>query len=208
VAGVCLARCSHSRRNGSELSPARCLVGLRGGRWGAAQQAPQSRSSLPAGPVGGAQRTAKRIRFVHLLDQRGPAFAGLWCRGRTGGNPGSGTGRRFPLRPLASRLVRVPSVVSHQMDAQIGDVLRHLGQEVQRIEHLEVAGRSGQQFVVPRFGESAHGIMFGFIDHLARLGHLDHPGLAEGTAQEVLDEALHALLIADFQAHALVDAEC
>jgi len=69
-------------------------------------------------------------------------------------------------------------------------VLRHLGQEVRGIEHLEVAGGPGQQFLVPRFGESAHRIMLRFVDHLPGLGHLDHPGLAEGAAQEVLDQAL------------------
>jgi hypothetical protein len=34
-----------------------------------------------------------------------------------------------------------------------------------------------------------------FVDDLARLGHLDHAGLAEGTAQEVLDQALYAFLV-------------
>jgi hypothetical protein len=43
--------------------------------------------------------------------------------------------------------------------------------------------------------------------HLSGLRHLDHPGLAEGTAQEVLDEALHPFRIAGLEPHALVDAE-
>ncbi|MBM3883380.1 MAG: hypothetical protein FJ387_27340, partial [Verrucomicrobia bacterium] len=55
-------------------------------------------------------------------------------------------------------LVRIPPVVAQQVASGIGNVLRDLRQEVQRIEDLEVAGRSGQQFLVARLGESAHGI--------------------------------------------------
>jgi len=58
--------------------------------------------------------TGERIGFVHLLDERGPAFASLSRRGRAGGNPRSGTRRRLPLGPLAAGLVRIPPVVAHQ----------------------------------------------------------------------------------------------
>jgi hypothetical protein len=51
-----------------------------------------------------ASRTAKRIRFVHLLDERRPAFADLSCRGGAGGNPRSGTRRRLPLGPLQAEI--------------------------------------------------------------------------------------------------------
>ena len=88
--------------------------------------------------------------------------------GERAGIAGSGGRRRLPLRPLAARLVRIPAVVADQMVARIGDVLRDLRQEIERIEHLEVAGRSGQQFLVARFGESAHGVVLGLVDHLAR----------------------------------------
>jgi len=87
--------------------------------------------------------TANWVRRVHLFDQRRPAFASLPRRGGTGGNPRSAR-RRLPLRPLAPRLVRVPSVVAHQMAARVRDVLGHFRQEVQRIEHLEVAGGAGE----------------------------------------------------------------
>jgi len=100
--------------------------------------------------------TAKRIRFVHLLDEldeRRPAFAGISCRGRAGGNPRSGTRRQLPLGPLAAGLVRIPPVVAHQMGARIGYVLGDFGEEIERIEHLEVARGTGQQFLVARFGD-------------------------------------------------------
>jgi len=35
--------------------------------------------------------------------------------------------------------------VAHQMAARVRDVLGHFRQEVQRIEHLEVAGGAGQE---------------------------------------------------------------
>lgn len=55
-----------------------------------------------------ALQTAKRIRFVHLLDQRRPAFAALPRCGRPGGNPRSGSRRRSSLGPVAPGLVGVP----------------------------------------------------------------------------------------------------
>ncbi len=85
------------------------------------------------------------------------------------------------------------------MLSEIRDMLGDFSQEVQGIEDLEVAGRAGHQFVVPRFVESAHGIMLGLGDHLGSLGHLDHPGVAEGTPKRIFDEALYAFLIARVQ---------
>jgi len=89
----------------------------------------------------------------------------------------------------------------------IRDVLRDLRQEIQRIEDLEIARGPGEQVLVARFGESAYRVVLGLVDHLPGLRDLDHPRLAEGTSEEVLDEALHAFLIARLQPHALVDAE-
>ena len=43
----------------------------------------------------------------------------------------------------------------------IGDVLGDFGQEIQRVEDLEVARGSGLQFLVARFGEAAHGVVLG-----------------------------------------------
>jgi len=61
------------------------------------------------------------------------------------------------LGPLAARLVRVPPIVPDQVFSGIWYVLGDFGQEIERIEHLEIARRPGQQFVVPRFGEPPHG---------------------------------------------------
>jgi hypothetical protein len=36
------------------------------------------------------------------------------------------------------------------------DMLGDFGQEIQGIEHLEIARGAGGQFLVPRFGEAAH----------------------------------------------------
>ena len=81
------------------------------------------------------------------------------------------------------------------MLSSVGDVLSDFGQEIQRIEHLETARGAGGQFLVARFRETAHRVVLGLVDHLPGFGHLDHPGLAEGTAQEILDQALHSLLV-------------
>jgi hypothetical protein len=51
----------------------------------------------------------------------------------------------------------------------IGNVLRGLGQEIERIEDLEVARGAGEQFLVARFGEAARRIMLGLGDHLPSL---------------------------------------
>jgi len=42
-------------------------------------------------------------------------------------------------------------------------VLRHLGQEVRGIEHLEVAAGAGQEFLIPGFREAAHRIVLRFV---------------------------------------------
>jgi hypothetical protein len=49
--------------------------------------------------------------------------------------------------------------------------------------------------------------VLGLVDDLTRVRDLDHPGLAEGAAQEVLNQARHPFLIARLEAHALVHAE-
>lgn len=49
------------------------------------------------------------------------------------------------------------------MFSRIWYVLGDFGQEIQRIEHLAVAGRTGQQFPVARLGESPHRVVFGLV---------------------------------------------
>jgi hypothetical protein len=42
-------------------------------------------------------------------------------------------------------------------------MLRDFGEEIERIEDLEVAGGAGQQFLIPGLGEAAHRIMLGLV---------------------------------------------
>ena len=89
----------------------------------------------------------------------------------------------------------------------IWNVLGDFGQEIEWIEHLEVAGRTRQQFFVAWLWKSAHRIVLGLVDDFSRLGHLDHPCLAEGAPEEVLDQPLDAGGVPGLQPHALLDAE-
>jgi hypothetical protein len=105
-----------------------------------------------------ASRTAKRIRFVHLLDERGPPFASLPCRGRSGRSCGARSRRRLPLGSLAPSFVRIPPVIPDQVLPGVRNMLGDFGQEIQRVENLEVARGTREPFLLARFGESAHGI--------------------------------------------------
>ena len=49
--------------------------------------------------------------------------------------------------PVAPLLIRVPPVIADQVFALLRDVLRHFSQEVQWIEDLEVALRTGEQII-------------------------------------------------------------
>lgn len=75
-----------------------------------------------------------RIRFKNLLDQRRPISAGLPRRKRAGGNPRSGTCRRFPFGPLAPSVVGLPPVVADEVLARIKYVPADFGQKTERIE--------------------------------------------------------------------------
>ena len=111
--------------------------------------------------LGPTASTPQRIRLVNLPDQRRPAVAGLARRRQAGGDAGSGAGRWSPLSPLAACLVRTPPVIPDQVLSRIGYVLGDFGQEVEGIEDLEVAGRSGRQSAVARLGESPQGVALG-----------------------------------------------
>ena len=58
---------------------------------------------------------AKRIRLVHLFDERGPAPSGFPRRGRAGRFPGPHGGRWLPLGSSPPRLVGVPPIVPDQV---------------------------------------------------------------------------------------------
>jgi hypothetical protein len=95
------------------------------------------------------------------------------------------------LRRIHNFALEVPPVIPHQVASGIVNVLRDFGEEIERIEDLEVAGGAGPQFLIPGLGEAAHRIMLGLVDHLPGLCHLDHAGLGEGAA-DLLAEAGYA----------------
>jgi len=82
-----------------------------------------------------------------------------------------------------------------------------LGQEVQRIEDLEIPLGAGYQAVSTRVGKGAAGLFLGLVDHLPGFGDLDQARQTEGTTSHVPHQTLDALLVAGRQVHRLVDAE-
>jgi hypothetical protein len=71
--------------------------------------------------------TAKRIRFVNLLDERRPPFAGVPSRRRAGGDrvPSRRRLDGLPVGSVASALVGIPPVVPNQMLSGVRDMLGH-----------------------------------------------------------------------------------
>lgn len=55
----------------------------------------------------------------------------------------------------------MPRVVPDQVRPGIGIVLGDFGQEVQGIEHLEIARKSGQEFLVPRLRKAVNRVVVG-----------------------------------------------
>ena len=111
------------------------------------------------------------ISYTRLM-----SMAQVWLRGPAGrlhGAAGSEPGRRSagrrgfgPLAPQAAGLVRVPAVVADQVRALGRNVLRELGQEIQRVEDLEIPLRPGGQLVALRVGEGPAGILLSLVDDL------------------------------------------
>ena len=88
---------------------------------------------------GTARGTFKRIDLPDTLDEGGPPAAGSAGRGGPGG--------LLLVRPVAvglgaqaAILIRVEAEVSYEILAGVRDVLGELGDEVQCVEDLEVAG--------------------------------------------------------------------
>ena len=151
--------------------------------------------------------TYERVRLVNLLDQRRPSFPGL-CRGRRWHKRPIPLGlRQLALGSLTPLLVRIPPVIPNQVFTHLGNMLSHLGQEIQWIENLEVALGTGQQILASGLGKSAQLVVAALVKHLARLSHINHACLTERTPQKVLDQALDGFPVACLQTHALVHAE-
>ena len=93
---------------------------------------------------------AERIRLVNLLDEGRPALAGLPGAGPTGRRCAPLRCRRLRLGPLPPLLIRLPPVIPDQVLSGIWYVLGDFGEEVQRIEDLEVALRTGEQIIAGR----------------------------------------------------------
>ena|SRR5439155_5277672 len=63
-----------------------------------------------------------------------------------------------------------------------------------------------ERFAVPaaRFGEARQPVVLGLVEDFPLLGDFNHSGLAEGTAQEILEQALEPLGIFRFHSDTLV----
>ncbi len=78
----------------------------------------------------------------------------------------------------------------HEMLSGVGDVLGELGDEVQRIKDLEVAGDIAEEIGACGPGKPPGRILLGQVEDLALVCDPDHALEAEGTAQHVLGETL------------------
>jgi hypothetical protein len=84
------------------------------------------------------------------------------------------------LGAKATGLRGVETKIAHQMLAGVRDVLRELGDEIQRIEDLEVAGHVAEEIGAGRLGEALGGRLLGQVEDLALGRDADHPLEAEG----------------------------
>lgn len=86
-----------------------------------------------------------------------PAGRSLWCLT---------AGRRAPLR----RCLHFGRLAAHPPGLR-RDVLRELGEGLQRVEDLEVPLGPPLQPIAVRLGKRPAGILFAFVDDLPGLGH-------------------------------------
>ena len=114
---------------------------------------------------------------------------------------------RSRLGAQAAAAMRVPAVVSHQMFALVGDVLRDFGQEVQSAEDLKVAARSAPQVGAGRAGKTAAVVFLGVVDHRTVVRQADDAGQAERTTQDVFSQSFQPRRIPRRQVNAVVHAE-
>ncbi len=111
----------------------------------------------------------------------------------------------------ASTLIRVEAEIPHKMRPGVGDVLGELGDEVQRVEDLEVAGDprtdAAEEVTAGGLGEVSAGFLLGEVDHCALLGDADHPIETERASEHVLGETLATGEVVGVQPHRMMDAE-
>ena len=86
-------------------------------------------------------------------------------------------------------------------------MLSELGQEVQRVEDLEIPRGPAPETIVLRVGEGPAGVLLGLVDDLPGRGHLDQPRQAERAAGHVPDQPLDPGAVAGRQVDRLVHAE-
>jgi len=93
----------------------------------------------------------------------------------------------------------------------VGDVLGKLGDEVQRVEDLEVACHpridAAEEVTAGRPGEASAGFLLGEVDHGALLGDADEPIEAERAAEHVVREPLATGAVVGIQPDGVMDAE-
>jgi hypothetical protein len=100
----------------------------------------------------------------------------------------------------AAGRVRVPAEVADQVLVRFGDVRGELGDEVERIEDLEVAGHTAEEVGAGGPEEPAAGPLVGDVENLALGGHLDQALQTERTAEHVLVAAVEQDLISAYGA--------
>ncbi len=74
----------------------------------------------------------------------------------------------------------------------VGDVLGELGDEIERVEDLEVACNVAEEVGAGGLREAPAGFFLGQVKDLALVGDTDHVLEAEGTSQHVMGNALDA----------------
>ena len=114
---------------------------------------------------------------------------------------------RHGFRPQTAGLVRIPAVIADQVRTLGRDVLRELGDKVQRSKHLEVPLHAGLQQIPLRIGKRRTLVLLRLVDHFATLGHLHQPRETERAARHVLHQPPDARLVVGRKMHRLIDVK-
>ena len=96
---------------------------------------------------------------------------------------------RCPRYCQATHFVGIAAIVANEMLALVGGVLGKLGQEVQRLEKLEVAFDAAEEVFAGGAREALDAVLLGLVENLAGGGDADQPGKAERAASHVLGKA-------------------